>query len=76
MTPTSALKRLETNTEDYCRDRIDYATFDTRQRAAWDEIRAAGLTDAVLALWRKRTGRARIPASRPVGQSSTDDRVV
>lgn len=36
------LARINGNVDDLYADRIDWPTFDTRQRAAWDAIEAAG----------------------------------
>ena len=36
------LARINGNVDDLCADRIDWPTFDARQRAAWDAVAAAG----------------------------------
>lgn len=44
------LARINGNVDDLYADRIDFATFDARQRVAWDAIEAAGpeVRDSVL----------------------------
>jgi len=39
---TQFLATLNRNVDDWYADRIDYRTFDARQRATWDAIRASG----------------------------------
>lgn len=61
MTANDAFRKLDRNVTAFYAGLRTYQEFSRRQRAIWMEIEAAGLRDAVLALWREAHGQA-VPA--------------